>query len=267
MNGVNSPQSEVEENGEHVVMIVDCSMHSWSKVGELAEQEVPPGRRCNVTLAIESCYVLESAIRLFHADNRTTIIAATGSPKKLPTVSDLINEVTNDPVSIVKALTIGLCIINRDAKERSSSTTETRIVLITATPISAYDFVTCMNCAFAAQKLGIVIDVFDYSQSTTPELLQLVHHTNGWYLALSPKDGQQGVLAHALLSNFSASASARKYITPPSCPATDTKTICFCHQKNLISLGYVCSVCLHVFCERKNICRACNSRVLLKKKT
>lgn len=256
----------LEERGEHVVMVVDCSSDSWSTIGELAEQDVPPTRRCNVNVAIESCHILDASIKLFHADNRTSVIAAGAQPKKVASVRDLLGEVTNNPISIVKALTIALSVINRDKKERSSSTTDTRIILITATKISSYDFVTCMNCAFAAQKLGIVIDVVDYSQSTTPELLQLVHHTDGWYLALSPKEGEQGVLAHAMLSNFVAGVSARKFMTPPSCPATDMRTICFCHQNNLISIGYVCSVCLHVFCEKKNICRACNSRVLLKKK-
>jgi len=255
-----SQTMEVEDRGEHVVLIVDCSFESWTSVGELAEKEVPPNRRCNPYNVIESVHIVQSAIHLFHADNKTTIVAASAEPKRITAASDLLQSLTRDPVSIVKALAIALCIVNRDLKEKSSSTTVTRIVLITATPIPAYDFVTCMNCAFAAQKLGIVIDVFDYSQSTTPELLQLSSHTNGWYVAVSPKDGKQGAFAHGLLSYFVSPASSRQFLNAPPCPATDMRTICFCHQR-LISIGYVCSVCLYVFCEKKNECSACRSRV------
>jgi len=261
-------QGDGEDKGEHVVLVVDCSMRSWTAGGDLSEAEVPPNRRCDVFLAFESVYLLESAIKLFHADNTTCVIAAGASPVRVASTAELASHATNEPVSIVKALTMTLCIINRDLKDRSSSTTATRIVLVTATPIPAYDFVTCMNCAFAAQKFDIVIDVLDYSQSSTPELLQLVHHTNGWFVNLSPKDGQQGSLAHALLYYFVAPSSSRTSLNAPSCPATDMRTICFCHQK-LISIGYVCSVCLYVFCEKKNECSACRSRVpiVLKRRT
>jgi len=250
-----------EERGEHAVLVVDCSTDSWSTIGELAEQDVAPARRCNVGVTIESCHLLETAIKLFHADNRTTVIAAGIQPRPVASARDLVNECTNSQVSVVKALTIALSVINRDQKERASATTDTRIILITATKIPSFEFVSCMNCAFAAQKMGVVIDVVDYSQAETPELLQLVHHTQGWYLGLEPKDGAQGTLAHAMLSHFVAGVSARKCLNPPASPATDLRTICFCHKDKLISVGFVCSVCLHVFCEKRNVCSACNSRV------
>ena len=260
--------SSSDEHGEHVVLIVDCSDDTWTGIGEKAEQEVAPTRRCNGKVALESIHLLESGIKLFHADNRTTIIAASTQPKIVSSVKQCAEHLVTGNVSIVSALTKALLVINRHEKDKASgdATTETRIIVITATRIPANDFVTCMNCAFAAQKMGVVVDVVDYSQSSTPELLQLVHHTNGWYLSLAPKDGEQGVLAHALVTNFVASASARRYLNPPTCPATDMRTICYCHQNNLISIGYVCSVCLHVFCERRNVCTACNSKVALRKR-
>jgi hypothetical protein len=260
-----------ENHAEHVVIIVDCSDDSWRQIGELANQEVSPTKRCNSKVALESIQMLQAAIQMFHADNRTTILAATLDPKFVPSVANCVDELITGQASIVKALTMALCLLNREAKEASLGGTivhapETRIVVVTATRIFPHEFVSCMNCAFAAQKMGVVVDVVDYSQSSTPELLQLVHQTNGWYLALSPAGGQQGSFAHALLTHFVACASARRNLNPPSCPATDMRTICFCHQNNLISIGFVCSVCLSVFCEKRNVCIACNSKVSLRKK-
>lgn len=258
----------MDERGELVFLILDCSNASWAK----ANANVAPSKRCSFTLALESLILLQNAIELFHADNETVLMAACHPAPRMVTggVEEFIQlsqQTGSQEISVTKALLTTLCVANRRITQAQRFDTQIRFVLITASPVPTTDFVTCMNCAFAAQKLGIVIDVFDFSQNTnSPTLMQLVHHTEGWYV--NAKDASQGVLAHMLLAYFSASLAQRTI--PPMQLATDMRSVCFCHQK-LINIGYVCSVCLAVFCEKPAfLCKACSckvSRPLAKKET
>lgn len=249
------------ERGETVFLVLDCSEPSWAK----ANDGVAPSKRSSFMLALESTLLLQNAIKLFHADNETVLVAAChpcpqvvpASPSCSRDFFRLSEQTGTHPVSITKSLMIALCVAN---KQRGPSDNHVRLVLVTASPVPTSDFVTCMNCAFAAQKLGVVIDVFDFSQAVdSPTLMQLVHHTNGWYVNATPEQSSLGVLAHTLVSYFAASPLERT-VAPPQL-ATDMRSVCFCHQ-HLQEIGYVCSVCLAVFCEKpKLFCGACKSKV------
>ncbi|KAH9249872.1 hypothetical protein BASA81_012363 [Batrachochytrium salamandrivorans] len=211
------------ERGETVFLVLDCSEPSWAK----ANDSVAPSKRSSFMLALESTILLQNAIKLFHADNETVLVAACHPYPQVVAESSskqdffqLSEQTGLNSVSITKSLMIALCVAN---KQRGAGDNQIRFVLITASPVPTLDFVTCMNCAFAAQKLGVVIDVFDFSQaSDSPTLMQLVHHTNGWYVNVIPEQISQGILAHTLLSYFTASPQERT-IGPPQL-ATDMRS-------------------------------------------
>ena len=211
-------------------------------------------------------FLLESSIKLFHADNRVRIVAAASPPQLLlDGTRSLKDYITPEKTNVTNALALALCVGNKETLDPLNVLTATRIIVLTASSVETYDFVNCMNCAFAAQKLSFVVDVIDCSQSNSPSLRQLSHHTNGWYLNLSPSESKRGSLSHALLYYFSSPYQARSKVSPPPPVANDMRTICICHNR-LISTGYVCSVCLSVFCDetgKPKFCSACDSRVYI----
>lgn len=254
----------MDEVGEHVLIVVDCSIDSWKRVGDLAE-DVPPRSRCSLSHVLEAVGAVQSALSLFHADNHVSLIAAGSSVRPVDSVQELAQFATQEHVSIAKALCVALCVANRVLKDDGKSQgLKTRLLLLTATQVPPYDAVTSMNCAFAAQKLGFVLDILDYTQSTSPTLRQLVHHTDGWYLSLAPKDGRQGALAHSVLYFFVCPPEKREHMSGPPAVPTDMRSVCFCH-KELQSMGFVCSVCLSVFCEKEKPttkCPTCSHRIM-----
>jgi len=61
-----------------------------------------------------------------------------------------------------------------------------------------------------------------------------------------------------LLWLFLPDESTRKMLVYPPKTHVDFRAACFCHRK-LVDIGYVCSVCLSVFCSFTPICSTCNS--------
>lgn len=78
--------------------------------------------------------------------------------------------------------------------------------------------------------------------------------TNGLYFRIPQING----LLHYLLWLYLPDLSARKMLVYPPKVQVDYRAACFCHQK-LIDVGYVCSVCLSVFCSFTPICTTCNT--------
>ncbi|WVQ77611.1 hypothetical protein IAR50_007299 [Cryptococcus sp. DSM 104548] len=126
-------------------------------------------------------------------------------------------------------------------------------------------YVGLMNCVFAAQKAKVPIDVFSLPPPTidpTPPIFlqQAAHLTEGVYWQWN---GRGGLLQY--LHNI--------YLTPPSLrrtpfavPPQDAvgfRAVCFCHH-NTLDVGFVCSVCLSIFCEPRPVCLMCKTRFPIK---
>ena len=84
-------------------------------------------------------------------------------------------------------------------------------------------------------------------------LQQASNLTNGFYFKIPQING----LLNYLLWLFLPNESARKILVYPPNAEVDYRAACFCHRK-LIDVGYVCSVCLSVFCSFTPICSTCN---------
>jgi transcription initiation factor TFIIH subunit 3 len=158
------------------------------------------------------------------------------------------------------ALSMALCRIHKMRALFDSS----RIAIITASNDSSSSFssqyMNFMNAFFTAQKMGVVIDTCvavpdesggDFRGSI---LQQGCDITSGMYLKIPNVTAFLEYLIWVLLPDV----ETRKKLVLPSQVTIGYKASCFCHR-NLIDVGYVCSVCLSIFCSFSPICSTCHT--------
>uniref|UniRef100_A0A8C5J9W6 General transcription factor IIH subunit 3 n=1 Tax=Junco hyemalis TaxID=40217 RepID=A0A8C5J9W6_JUNHY len=128
------------------------------------------------------------------------------------------------------------------------------LCVIKAAEDSALQYMNFMNVIFAAQKqVNILIDacVLD---SDSGLLQQACDITGGIYL----KVPHMPSLLQYLLWVFLPDQEQRSQLVLPPPVHVDYRAACFCHR-NLIEIGYVCSVCLSIFCNFSPICSTCET--------
>ncbi|XP_070806508.1 general transcription factor IIH subunit 3 [Pituophis catenifer annectens] len=152
------------------------------------------------------------------------------------------------------SLAKALCYIHRVTKEsKISQEIKSRILVIKAAEDSALQYMNFMNVIFAAQKRSILIDacVLD---SDSGLLQQACDITGGIYLKIPYKPS----LLQYLLWVYLPDQDQRSQLILPPPVHVDYRAACFCHR-NLIEIGYVCSVCLSIFCSFSPICTTCET--------
>ena len=177
---------------------------------------------------------------------------------------------------IAASLTLALNYINRqtlpqsglqapsnsyDASSHSSTSNNfahsSRILIVSASGDQlAEQYIPLMNAMFAAQHSRIPIDILKVAGDSA--LLQQASYTTGGVF-IRPDEmtgdsasshGKEGGRVNLLPYLFYAllpDASARSHLLLPTSPHVDLRAACFCHRR-VVSLGYVCSVCLSIFC-------------------
>ncbi|KAK2168671.1 hypothetical protein LSH36_15g15019 [Paralvinella palmiformis] len=128
-----------------------------------------------------------------------------------------------------------LCYINRLTKENPSENKSARILVIKGSEDNPSQYLNLMNVIFTAQKHACDI-------------------TGGIYLKLPQLSG----LLQYLLWVFLPDPKTRNDLTLPPKVKVDYRAACFCHR-NLVDIGYVCSVCLSIFCNFSPICSTCQT--------
>lgn len=78
--------------------------------------------------------------------------------------------------------------------------------------------------------------------------------TNGMYL----QPTKPNALLQYLSSCFAASVPTRSLLELPKPMGSSFKATCFCHA-NAVDVGFVCSVCLSVFCSPLTTCMTCGT--------
>ncbi|WWD20896.1 hypothetical protein CI109_105374 [Kwoniella shandongensis] len=126
-------------------------------------------------------------------------------------------------------------------------------------------YVGLMNCVFAAQKAKVPIDVLSLPPPTIDAsppifLQQAAHLTEGVYWQWNGRGGLLQYLHAVYLPP--ASLRHRPFAVPPQ-DAVGFRAACFCHHKTL-DIGFVCSVCLSIFCEPRPVCLMCKTRFPIK---
>uniref|UniRef100_A0A8B9BU76 General transcription factor IIH subunit 3 n=1 Tax=Anser brachyrhynchus TaxID=132585 RepID=A0A8B9BU76_9AVES len=162
--------------------------------------------------------------------------------KDLMTKTDMRGQQTE--TLLAGSLAKALCFINKMSKE---------VKVIKAAEDSALQYMNFMNVIFAAQKQSILIDacVLD---SDSGLLQQACDITGGIYL----KVPHMPSLLQYLLWVFLPDQEQRSQLVLPPPIHVDYRAACFCHR-NLIEIGYVCSVCLSIFCNFSPICSTCET--------
>ncbi|XP_038619786.1 general transcription factor IIH subunit 3 isoform X3 [Tachyglossus aculeatus] len=149
--------------------------------------------------------------------------------KDLMTKSDMEGQHTE--TLLAGSLSKALCYIHRMNKEvKDSQEMRSRILVIKASEDSALQYMNFMNVIFAAQKQNILIDA-------------------------CVLDSDSGLLQQWV---FLPDQDQRSQLILPPPIHVDYRAACFCHR-NLIEIGYVCSVCLSIFCNFSPICTTCET--------
>ncbi|XP_026323026.1 general transcription factor IIH subunit 3 [Hyposmocoma kahamanoa] len=152
------------------------------------------------------------------------------------------------------ALAMGLCYISRMRRQASVGLRIcSRILIVTGSTDTAAQYINYMNVFFTAQKQQVLIDVCSLDKQLSL-LQQGCDITGGLYLKVPSLEG----LLQYLLWVFLPEGSERSKLVLPGRGRVDYRTACFCHRE-LLTIGYVCSVCLSVFCKFSPICTTCHT--------
>ena len=279
-----------DSNPTSLVIIVDVNPERWAVRGNTEKDEY-----ATFDQIIRSVVLFGNSYALMHRDNRLSIIANHPNGSKFvyppentnmdtfaPTshilgfelIQSLIqlyeiepntkNDINNKNdhikknnviLSFPQALSMGLCIINRDIQKNPNIQPRMLILNITQDIPSTYSPV--MNCIFSAQKLGAQVDAIIFSAKASPYLQQACFLTGGIYL--HPDDQRehlQLMMTHCLPSN-----AMRKVLRAPMQKSIDFRASCFCHGKPL-HFAYMCTVCLSLFCDdTMDTCMICDTQI------
>ncbi|KAJ7594286.1 TFIIH subunit Tfb4/p34 [Mycena floridula] len=173
------------------------------------------------------------------------------------------------PCALVGALTKALCYINRLSIASSATKSpedveqavlaDPRILVLSVSADLTTSYIPIMNAIFSAQKLKVTIDACQIYGPETVFLQQAAHLTSGSYIYLE----QRHALLQYLIMSFLSPPSIRKIIAVPTQEKIDFRAVCFCH-KNIVDIGFVCSVCLSIFCQPVPVCSTCRTKFPLK---
>lgn len=140
-----------------------------------------------------------------------------------------------------------------------------RVLLVTLSPDAPEQYIPVMNSIFAAQRLNIPLDVLPLTPSNKTFLQQAADATQGIYLPVTTAQAHAGLLQYLMFA-YLPDLSARKHLISASSNSdVDFRAACFCHQR-IIDLGFVCSICLSIFCEpvlEEGKCLTCSSDLRL----
>ncbi|XP_031557342.1 general transcription factor IIH subunit 3-like [Actinia tenebrosa] len=161
---------------------------------------------------------------------------------------------SNPPSALPSALCMALCYIHRKEKECPVGLKlKPRIMVVKASPDNASQYLTIMNCIFGAQKSNVIIDACALYQNSG-FLQQAADITGGVYLKI---ENTLSILEH-LLWLYLPGQGTRDMLILPSSQHIDYRAACFCHRK-LVDIGYVCSVCLSIYCQFIPRCITCQT--------
>ncbi|KAL3689497.1 hypothetical protein R1sor_015806 [Riccia sorocarpa] len=134
-----------------------------------------------------------------------------------------------------------------------------RILCLQGSPDAPPQYVTLpyiaiMNAIFSAQRSLVPIDACLVGDQPSAFLQQATHITGGIYQKPSTPEG----LFEYLAMVFATDLYSRKFLQLPGASGVDFRASCFCHKKS-IDMGFVCSVCLSIFCKGQRTCTTCNA--------
>lgn len=163
-----------------------------------------------------------------------------------------------------------------------------RILVISVSDSAPDQYIPTMNAVFAASHAGIPIDTLALRGDNASFLQQAAFITRGAFVRAV--DNPQGLLMFLMFGlgaargtgkdpaggnekgkNFRKAGGARgqemaagDMLVAPAADNVDFRAACFCHRK-VIDTGFVCSICLSIFCEvpEGGECLTCGTKLAL----
>ncbi|XP_027368084.1 general transcription and DNA repair factor IIH subunit TFB4 isoform X1 [Abrus precatorius] len=151
------------------------------------------------------------------------------------------------------SLSMALCYIQR-AFRSGPMHPQPRILCLQGSADGPEQYVAIMNAIFSAQRSTVPIDSCYIGLNNSAFLQQASYITGGIYYKPPQLDG----LFQYLSTVFATDLHSRAFLRLPKSVGVDFRASCFCH-KQTIDMGYVCSVCLSIFCEHHDKCSTCGS--------
>lgn len=161
------------------------------------------------------------------------------------------------PSLLAGGLTKALCYIHNFNKNVIGPKTVSRILVVKGSPDASMHYMSIMNCIFASQKQGVVIDCCALI-SNSGFMQQACDITGGTYFTAEDLAG----LLEYLLWMFLPEPDLRSKLNLPASVQIDYRAACFCH-KRLLDIGFVCSICLSIYCQFVPKCATCQTKFRL----
>ncbi|MCO5607008.1 hypothetical protein L7F22_061199 [Adiantum nelumboides] len=169
----------------------------------------------------------------------------------LPTAAD--SNTVNESSLLSGALSLSLCYIQRTLIGGPSHP-QPRILCLQCKSDAPQQYVAVMNAVFSAQRSMIPIDTCIVGNEHSAFLQQAAYITGGVYMKPSLPEG----IFQYLTVVFATDLHSRRFLQLPRPAGVDFRASCFCHKKT-IDMGFVCSVCLSIFCKKHSSCSTCGA--------
>ncbi|OIW27239.1 transcription factor Tfb4 [Coniochaeta ligniaria NRRL 30616] len=162
-----------------------------------------------------------------------------------------------------------------------------RILVISVSDSAPEQYIPTMNAVFAASHAGIPIDTLALRGENASFLQQAAFITRGAFVRAV--DNPQGLLMYLMFGLGSARGTGKDppagagnekgkpfrpgkgqemaagdMLVAPAADNVDFRAACFCHRR-VIDTGFVCSICLSIFCEvpEGGECLTCGTKLAL----
>lgn len=130
------------------------------------------------------------------------------------------------------------------AAQAQASAFRARILVLSVSDPEPSQYIPTMNAVFAAARAAVAVDTLSLCGADSAFLQQAAFSTGGSFVPARDPRGLLSYLMFALVPD----AEARASLVMPASDVVDFRAACFCHG-DVVDTGFVCSVCLSIFCE------------------
>jgi transcription initiation factor TFIIH subunit 3 len=150
--------------------------------------------------------------------------------------------------------------ITAPSSKNAAPNLHARILVLSVSASEPAQYIPTMNAVFAASHARIPIDTLAIYDA--PTFLQQASFITGG-IFLSAVSNPRGLISY-LMFGFLSDIEARKSLVTPTQDSVDFRAACFCHR-NVVDTGFVCSICLSIFCEvpQNAECLTCGTKLAL----
>lgn len=131
---------------------------------------------------------------------------------------------------------------------------QSRVLILQAAPDDAAQYIPVINCAFSAQRMALCLDSMCVGRHGSTLLQQCAHTTGGVHT--HPTPAVHAALYEHMVSLYLPEPALRSLLLLPPQHSVDLRASCFCHKRPL-ELGWICSVCLSIWCKQSSSCAIC----------